>query len=154
MIENQTRGRILFLVQLPPPLHGASLMNSFVINSKVIKSNYNIDVINLKFARSVKDISKFSFRKILKGLFYGFKIIKRILTYKPDLVYFNISLNRYAFYRDTYYVVLLKLFRKKIIYHLHTQGIKKILKTTNLRNICTSGCLINSCNLLIKKINC
>jgi glycosyltransferase involved in cell wall biosynthesis len=116
---------ILFIVQLPPPVHGASIMNNYVINSEVIKNNFNIDVINFQFVKSIKEISKFSFLKIFKAIGYGIKIIEKVFRNRPVLVYFTLSLTGYAFYRDVLYVLLLKLLTKRIVFHLHTKVIKE-----------------------------
>jgi glycosyltransferase involved in cell wall biosynthesis len=116
--------KMLFVLQLPPPFHGASLMNSYVVNSKLIRDNIDIDVINLQFAKSIQELEKFSLLKVFKSFFFGFKILFRVLSQKPDLVYFTLSPKGYAFYRDAFYVFLLKLMRRKIIFHLHSQGIR------------------------------
>ena len=44
--------RILGILQLPPPLHGVSVMNSYVLNSKSIKDYATVEIIDLKFAKS------------------------------------------------------------------------------------------------------
>jgi glycosyltransferase involved in cell wall biosynthesis len=123
-----TKNRILFIVQLPPPVHGVSIMNSYVINSKVIGCSFIMEVINLQFAKSIKEVAKFSMLKIYKTFFCGLLIVKTILTKKPDLVYFTIAPTGFAFYRDALYVFLLKLFNSKIVFHLHGKGIKDTSK--------------------------
>lgn len=120
--------KILFLGQFPPPLHGVSLMNSLVINSELIRSSFNIDVVNLQFTKSVKELGKFSFLKVYKAIYYGYEIVKKVLTKKPDLVYFTLCPTGFAFYRDAFYVVLLKLLNSKIVFHLHGKGIKNNAK--------------------------
>ncbi len=100
-------------------------MNSYVIDSKVIKSDYTLDLINLQFAKSIKELEHFSIRKVLRTFFYGSEIIKKILSMKPDLVYFSIAPKGFAFYRDASYVFLIKLLNRKIVFHLHGKGIKK-----------------------------
>src|SRR3954468_605263 len=90
--------RILCVLQLPPPVHGASLMNSYLVNSEELKKKYEIDLINLQFASSMKDLKKFSFTKIFKALSFAFQIIKKISTKKPEIVYFALSPFGYAFY--------------------------------------------------------
>ena len=92
-MHNNQRKKILFIVQLPPPVHGASIMNSYLINSKILNSNFNIDVVNLQFLRSIKEITKFSFRKVLKAIYYGYEITKKVIIQKPGLVYFTLSPN-------------------------------------------------------------
>lgn len=115
---------ILFIMQLPPPIHGVSLMNSYVLNSQIIRKNYDIDFVNLQFSKSINEISKFSFKKIFKVLKYGFLILKKVLIQKPDLVYFTLAPVGFAFYRDAFYVMLLKMCKMQIVFHLHGKGIK------------------------------
>lgn len=116
--------RILFLGQFPPPFHGVSVMNNYIINSELIRSNYYLDIVDLKFSASIKNLRKISFGKIYKALYYGYQIVKKVLTNKPDIVYFIIVPTGLPFYRDAFYVMLLKLFKCKIVYHLHGKGIK------------------------------
>lgn len=115
---------ILCIMQLPPPIHGASLMNSYVLNSQIIRKNYNIDFVNLQFSKSINEIAKFSFKKILKVLKYGFVILKKVLIQKPNLIYFTLAPVGFAFYRDAFYVMLLKVCKIEIVFHLHGKGIK------------------------------
>lgn len=116
--------KILCIIQLPPPIHGASLMNSYLIKSNLINNNFNVQAVNLQFASSVKDLEKFSIQKIFKALYFAGAILKKSLSFKPDLVYFTLSPSGYAFYRDVFYVLILKLCNRKILYHLHGKGIK------------------------------
>lgn len=125
--------KLLFIGQLPPPIHGAGAMNRYVVNSPLIKSNFKVEVINLQFAHSVKSISKFSFRKIVKSLYYLGQIIQKVSLGRPDLVYFTISPTGFAFYRDAIYVFILKLFRRHLIFHLHSKGVKKSVKNSPLK---------------------
>ncbi len=115
--------KILFLVQLPPPVHGASIMNQHVINI-FEKSKYTIRTIELRFVESIDQIGKVSFLKIIRFLNVGYNIFKNILFWRPDIVYFTLSPFGGAFYRDVVYVFILKIFRVKIAYHLHGKGIK------------------------------
>lgn len=153
MNKNQG-GKILLIVQLPPPIHGASVMNSHIVNSEKINKRFNIEVINLQFSKTIGEISIFSIRKVFKAIYFGFKIINQVFIQKPDLVYFTFSPSGYAFYRDVIYVVLLKLLRRKIVFHLHGKGIKEnklnivkkclyLLVFRNTYVICLSKKLVN-----------
>ena len=110
---------ILCIVQLPPPIHGASVMNNYVINSKIINQTFRLNVISLKFVKSVKEVARFSVLKVFKAIGYSLEIVKKVRTTKPDLIYFTISIKGYAFYRDAFYVFLLKILKQKIVFHLH-----------------------------------
>lgn len=117
--------RVFFIMQLPPPIHGASLMNSYLSKSKIINDNFNVQVLNLQFASSLKELEKFSFLKVFKSFYYALVIFYKVIRFKPDLAYFTISILGYAFYRDAVYVLILKLCGLKILFHLHCKGIKK-----------------------------
>lgn len=125
--------KLLFIGQLPPPIHGAGAMNNYVVNSHLIKANFKVEVINLQFAHSVKSISKFSLRKVGKSLFYLMQIIQKVSLRRPDLVYFTISPSGFAFYRDAIYVLIFKLFRRRLVFHLHSKGVKKSVENSSFR---------------------
>ena len=115
--------RILFFLPLPPPVHGAALRNKSLVESKLLNSNFTIEVLPFDFAESTEDIGKFSFSKAVKMVVRSYQIISRMITFKPHIVYFNISLFGFAMYRDFFFVILFKLFKPKLVYHLRTQGI-------------------------------
>jgi glycosyltransferase involved in cell wall biosynthesis len=118
---------------LPPPVHGVSLMNSYIVNSKSINASFSLDYVDLKFTSSTNELQKFSFLKIFKAICRGYEIVKKILTYKPDLVYFTICPTGFAFYRDAVYVAILKLFEPEIVFHLHGKGIKNNAEKSSLK---------------------
>src|SRR5688572_20992761 len=117
--------KILCIMQLPPPLHGASQSNSNLSKSQLINSSYSLEIINLQFAASVAELKSFSFTKIWKALKYGLTIWKKVQTFKPDLVYFTLSPDGFAFYRDALYTAIVKILGYKVLFHLHGKGIKK-----------------------------
>lgn len=116
--------KILCIMQLPPPVHGASLMNSYLAKSTLIKNCFKLQIINLQFSSSQQDIEKFSILKIFKSFYYAGAIFYKVLRFKPELTYFTLSATGYGFYRDILFVSILKLFKKRIIFHLHGKGIK------------------------------
>jgi glycosyltransferase involved in cell wall biosynthesis len=117
--------RLLFIVQLPPPLHGASMMNRYIVESKLISGKFSFDTVNLHFTETVQDLGRFTFGKVYKTFVYAFEIINKVIRSKPDLVYFNLTPKGFAFYRDAFYVLILKILCKKIVFHLQSKGIKE-----------------------------
>jgi glycosyltransferase involved in cell wall biosynthesis len=119
------RNRILFMVQLPPPLHGSSSISKIFVDSTVINSAFDISVLPLRFAKSMEDIGEFSFGKVFRMFTYAFKLISKIKRFKPHLVYFSFSSMGISFYRDVFYAWILKVMNVKVIYHLHVKGISE-----------------------------
>lgn len=127
------RKKVLFIVQLPPPLHGSSSINKVFVESKIINESFEIKVLPLKFAKSMEDIGAFSLLKVLKMFLFAFKLIGALITFKPNLVYFTFSPKGISFYRDVFYVLILNLFRKKILFHLHVKGITEQSEKSKLK---------------------
>ena len=114
--------KILFMVQLPPPVHGASVMNKHVVD--LFQSQpFKTRTLELRFVKDVSSIGSVSLFKILKMLTLALRLIAVLISFRPDIVYFTLSPIGGAFYRDSLYVAILKLFGIKIVYHLHGKGI-------------------------------
>jgi len=120
----QKKPKILFLVQLPPPIHGVTMMNDITVNSLKLKEVFEAKVLPMNYTTEIKGIGKFSWKKLFSFVINYFKIIRSVIKIKPDLIYFTLTPTGLSFYRDLLIVGLLKLFRSKIIYHLHGKGIK------------------------------
>jgi len=116
--------KILFLVQLPPPVHGAALRNQFIAKSALLNKSFSIKVLPLKFAKNVSDIEKLTIRKIIKMILFSFVLVYYLIAFKPKLVYFTLAPTGKTFYRDVFFVLLIKLSRIKIVYHLRVLGVK------------------------------
>jgi len=97
------------------------MMNEYYYNSKELSSKFQLRKIKINYSSSVDEIGKYNFKKFL-GIFYVFNdLIKSLILFKPNLVYFEIAPKGVAFYRDSLFALLCKLFRKKIIYQIHSK---------------------------------
>jgi glycosyltransferase involved in cell wall biosynthesis len=114
---------ILFAVQLPPPVHGSAIINELIINNKLINENFKMEVLPIQMAQSMEDMGFFSFRKFLNTILIFLKQTRIILTKQIDLYYIALSPIGFAFSKDFILVTIAKIFNKKIILHLHGQGI-------------------------------
>lgn len=91
--------------------------------------SFNIDHIDINFSSTIQDIGKLSIKKIVYLLNVTVKLTRKALFHKHDLVYVSIAPRGGAFYRDALFVLILKLCRKKIVFHLHGKGISKNAQT-------------------------
>jgi glycosyltransferase involved in cell wall biosynthesis len=136
--------KILCLVQLAPPVHGASMMNGYLTESKLINDHFTLEIINLQFNKTLGELKTFSVTKTFKAFAYAFRIVNKMIRFKPDLVYFTLSSKGFAFYRDAFYIFLIKRFKTKIIFHLHSKGIKKNSESTFLNKFLYSRVFNNT----------
>ena len=106
-------------------MHGSSFMSELVVNSPKIQEQFITETLPLRFVKGLGNIGKWSFLKFWRAITYAFIIIKTLLKFRPDLVYFTNSPAGFAFYRDAFYIFLIKQINRNIALHLHGRGIKK-----------------------------
>lgn len=115
--------RLLCMMQLPPPVHGAAIVNQNVANSAWLASQFALDVLPVRVSSSMEDIRQVSARKLLRAGVTGLQLGRTLLLHRPDAVYFTLSPRGAAFYRDCIYVGIMKAFGVRRIYHLHGRGV-------------------------------
>ena len=136
--------RILFLVQLPPPVHGAAIMNAIVVNSKLIAGQFEGQHVNIGASGKIEDIGRFSASKIPGVVRTFVSIIQKLSVFRPDIVYLSLSPSGFAFYRDVIYVHIVRLFGPKLVLHLHGKGLRRGAEKGRLYRRLSRGVFKNS----------
>ena len=116
---------ILFLLHLPPAVHGVSIVGKQIKNSKIINNSFEARYINLLVSRSIDETGKTKVLKLWRFFTSWFKLLIELIKEKPNLCYFALSNSGTAFYKDVALVFLLKLFNVKTVFHIHSKGIQK-----------------------------
>src|SRR4051794_22411471 len=109
--------RILFILHLPPPIHGAAMVGKYITSSRIINESFNSHYINLTTAYGLDTNGRYNLKKVYTILEIQIKVIKALLTNKFDLCYITLNSAGPSFYKDLITVAVLKVFRNKIIYH-------------------------------------
>ncbi len=86
-------------------------------------------------ASDVHDIGRFSLKKVLRTINDFLALVLTLYRFRPDLVYFNISLFGFALYRDSLYTVLFKVTGHRLLYHLRTQGVKEQIDKSRFKKL-------------------
>lgn len=116
--------KLLLLLKLPPPVTGVTKMCSAVLENRELFNKFNTKVIGLSYAKDVKSTGGLNPGKFIKLFSNIAKTKFTVLTFWPDLVYFVPSLTGVPFLRDFLFILIMKFFRRKIIFHLHGTGLK------------------------------
>ncbi|HXB35593.1 MAG TPA: glycosyltransferase family 4 protein [Puia sp.] len=124
--------KILFLAQLPPPVHGASIANKILIDSSLISEHYEIRHIDISAAGKIEDIGKFSLGKLPGIARTILSIVRNLFNFRPHIVYLSLSPSGFAFYRDVVYVHIIRLFRPELVFHLHGKGLRRSAEKSRL----------------------
>ncbi len=119
---------ILFLLHLPPPVHGSAMVGKYIKESKLINGNFKCDYINLLASTNIHETGKVSFKKVINFVTIWFNLLAKLVGKKPQLCYVALTTTGAAFYRDVFLIALLKLFRVPRVYHLHNKGVSTFQK--------------------------
>ncbi|MFW5982890.1 MAG: glycosyltransferase family 4 protein [bacterium] len=115
--------KILFILHVPPPVHGSSVVGQNIKESLIINQSFNCNYINLGTSRTVDEIGKNALQKLGRYLSIINQVLKQLITNKPQLCYIAITAKGTAFYKDAVIALLVKLFRVKLVYHFHNKGV-------------------------------
>jgi len=103
----KNKPKILFIMHMPPPMHGAAQIGQYIHDSKLINDSFECTYINPSASDNVKDVGKLSLKKILFLFSFLRRINKMVDDIHPDLVYITPSSDGWGFYRDFVNVYLL-----------------------------------------------
>lgn len=117
------RKRILFILHLPPPVHGAAMIGKYIHDSELINTEFDCFYINLAMASELEDIGKFKIKKVFLFCQLLRQICKYVKDIKPQLVYITPNARGGAFYKEFVVVMMLKRMRCKVVAHYHNKGV-------------------------------
>ena len=124
MSINKTK--VLHLGRFAPPMHGAAKMNELYLEGLKKDKDFEAKKIRINYSKKLEEIGKFNLMKFLGVFIVWFKLLYQLIVFRPNKIYFELAPTGFAFLRDSIYVWLCKIFRKKIVFHLHAKGIRTI----------------------------
>ena len=107
---------------LPPPVHGSAVVSRQIRESPSIREAFDCDFVNLSTSRSLKEVGKGAPVKALRFLGSFLKTFLRLLTHRYDLCYLAITCHGHGFLKDAPFVLLCRMFRRKVVIHQHNKG--------------------------------
>lgn len=118
------RPKVLFLMHMPPPIHGAAVVGQHIHDSKLINDRFECIYLNPSASQKVEDVGRHLLRKI-PAMFSKLNTIRKTLKKEhPDLCYFTATIGKIV-YLNALIVLLLKMKKQRVVLHLHNKGIKK-----------------------------
>lgn len=115
--------RILFLMHMPPPVHGAAVMGGIVHDSEVIRERFECRYVNYSISRSMDEIDRFSWKKIPVVARLLGRVFREVVRFRPDIVYVTPSFRPLSFRKDRLVVSFLKRRGCQVVLHLHNKGV-------------------------------
>lgn len=125
----ESKPRVLFIMHMPPPVHGAAMVGKYIHDSKIVNDSFDCQYENMMLASSLEDIGKGGVKKVFNLVAQLKRFKKAIKEFRPDLVYITPNAAGGAFYKDFVVVQYVKHCLKKyspkalVVAHYHNKGV-------------------------------
>src|SRR4051812_33741838 len=113
MGKDTSKPKVLFILHLPPPIHGAAVAGSYIKNSVTINQELEAEYINLATSTTLRQTGKASFKMFRAFLVILSNVFTKLSRNQFDVCYLTLTAGGPAFYKDFVVVALVKLFRTK-----------------------------------------
>ena len=117
--------RVLFIAPLPPPVHGSAMVSQYIKESRVVNEAFDCDFVNLSTSRSMEEIGKGGIKKPFRFVAAYFEVLWKLITRRYSLCYLAITCHGMGFLKDAPFVLLCKLFGRKVVLHQHNKGLSR-----------------------------
>ena len=157
-IKSLGPGKVLYVMHMPPPVHGASMVGKYIMESELLQNRFDGEYINMTTATELNDIGRFGIKKGLRYFIMLHNIRQSIKKDNPHIIYITPNAAGRPFYKDLITVCLIKLWsgyslfeckwplkivwnykkrktankiyrRPNILVHYHNKGVKEYSKS-------------------------
>jgi len=115
----------LYFIQLPPPVHGVSVINKLIYISQTINLGFETHLLEIRFSNKIDQLRRLNFKKIYEFIRLAVRLIRSIQTIQPNIVYFSFMPVGKGLFRDLFFVIIIKWYKITPVYHLHNKGIAR-----------------------------
>lgn len=119
--SNSADPRILFVLHLPPPVHGPSQVGLFLQKSPLVNSMFQTRYINLSGSARLEQVGHVSVRKFRTVFRLVREVRQTVRKWKPDLVYLTPSATMPGLLKDA--LVARSVRGTNVILHFHNKGV-------------------------------
>jgi glycosyltransferase involved in cell wall biosynthesis len=117
MVALQPKPKVIFLGPLPPPFIGPTLATKVILGSSLAQ-RYELIHLDTSDHRGIETFGRIDFWNLLLPLIHYSKLVWLLIRYRPVLVYIPISQTTLGYAKDSIFIIISKVFRRKVICHL------------------------------------
>ena len=117
--------KVLYILHLPPPVHGAAMVGEQIRRSRLISESFEGRFINLSASASLEDIGRWSAEKLRTILRLRKTVRRELRAFRPDLVYFTATSSGMGFLKDFPLVQMVKRMGYPVVVHFHNKGVSR-----------------------------
>lgn len=118
--------KIVFLGPVPPPYMGPSLATQIILRS-ALRERFRLIHLDTSDHRDLSTLGAVDFGNISLAIKHYCQLLWLILRHWPGIVYIPISQTTIGYLRDSVFIVLAKIFGRKVVCHLRGGNFKNWL---------------------------
>ncbi|RLP81386.1 glycosyltransferase [Mycetocola lacteus] len=122
---NGRHSRVMVISQLPPPLHGSTLMTARLLDI-LAQSGWTTRLVDRRFSQDIGEVGTASARKILLAVGLWWRTLWTTLTWKPRAVVFFATTRTGSFLVDWIVSEILRLTGARTVLYIHTVGFRDL----------------------------
>ncbi len=123
--------KLLVLAQIPPPLHGQSVMVQVMLTGLTSRPGLTLHHVNFQLSDDHADIGRWRPGKILRTFLLALRAVAARLRHGCDTLYYIPAPpgKRGALYRDWLVMLVCRPFFRRLVLHWHAVGLGEWLQT-------------------------
>ena len=102
--------------------------------SSLIKLGFKISIAEKTFSKTMIEMGSYSLKKLIRAQVILLKIVWILVTTRPKLCFYFISIKPPSIYLDMMFLLLLRMLKTKTILYIHGIGFQKLSKQSHLIN--------------------
>ena len=118
--------KVLILGKLPPPFMGPAIATQIILNSK-LKDSFELIHLDTTINREIATMGSWSLAKSWRNFALYFKLIGKIIRYRPKLVLIPISQTTMGFLKDAFFILISAMLLRKVLVQLRGSNFKNWL---------------------------
>ena len=120
---NSAKPRILFILHLPPPVHGAAKVGQTIRESGMVADAFDARFVNLSASATLSEVGRVSLKKLTFLSRLLRKVRKEIRDFRPDLVYLTPTSSGPGLIKDCLTVRSIRKRGSRVVLHFHNKGV-------------------------------
>ena len=124
---SRMKNRVLFIMHMPPPIHGAAMMGQYIHDSNLINESFECRYINESSSQTIDEVGGKYFKKVFRFIWHLYDILSTLRSFKPDLVYVTPSgyNPEFGIIKYVFEFSILNAFGCRKLIHFHNKGEKE-----------------------------
>ena len=124
---SRMKNRVLFIMHMPPPIHGAAMMGQYIHDSILINESFECRYINESSSQTIDEVGGKYFKKVFRFIGHLYNILSTVRSFKPDIVYVTPggANPELGFLKYVFEFSILNAFGCRKLIHFHNKGEKE-----------------------------